>query len=254
MPKSSQLGTKVESKIDVNFERRFFTKRTLAAAGARSAGLRGSKLGANIDQKSIKKWGQQGKASWHRFLSPSRPIWAPSWPYLGTSGAILVPSWRHVRSPWANFGRILAHLGCIWAHLGSPWRHLGAILAHLGPILAPSWDHHAPKTPQDALKTGILAHLGPILAPSWAHLGPKTPQDAPKIAPKTPPRRPKTLQDGPRRPPRHAQDAKTACLTCQPQGAAVCRPVGVFNKTCFEFGLLHHFADGRFCPPRDTHQ
>ena len=107
--KWDQVGTKIGSKIDVNFERRFFTKRTLAAAGARSAGLRGSKLGANMDQKSIKKWGQQGKASWHRFLSPSRPIWAPSWPYLGTSGAILVPSWRHVRSPCANFGRILTH-------------------------------------------------------------------------------------------------------------------------------------------------
>ena len=162
------LGTKVESKIDVNFERRFFTKRTLAAAGARSAGLRGSKLGANMDQKSIKKWGQQGKASWHRFLSPSRPIWAPSWPYLGTSGAILVPSWRHVRSPWANFGRILAHLGCIWAHLGSPWRHLGAILAHLGPILAhlgPSWPHLGPSWPHLG---PILAHLGSILASFWS--------------------------------------------------------------------------------------
>ena len=116
--------------------------------------FRRSKLGANMNQKSIKKWGQQGKASWHRFLSPSRPIWAPSWPYLGTSGAILVPSWRHVRSPWANFGRILAHLGSILAHLGSPWRHLGAILAHLGPILA----HLGP----------ILAHLGSILASFWS--------------------------------------------------------------------------------------
>ena len=34
------------SKIDVNFERRFFTNRTLAAAGARFARSRGSKLGA----------------------------------------------------------------------------------------------------------------------------------------------------------------------------------------------------------------
>ena len=55
VPKWSQVGTKVESKIDVNFERRFFTKRTLAAAGAGSAGLRGSKLGAKMDQKSMKK-------------------------------------------------------------------------------------------------------------------------------------------------------------------------------------------------------
>ena len=53
--KWDQVGTKIGSKIDVNFERRFFTKRTLAAAGAGSAGLRGSKLGAKMDQKSIKK-------------------------------------------------------------------------------------------------------------------------------------------------------------------------------------------------------
>ena len=33
----------------------FFTKRTLAAAGARSAGSRGSKLGTKMDQKSSKK-------------------------------------------------------------------------------------------------------------------------------------------------------------------------------------------------------
>ena len=58
MAKWDQVGTKIGSKIDVNFERRFFTKRTLAAAGARSAGLRGSKLEANMDQKLIKKWGE----------------------------------------------------------------------------------------------------------------------------------------------------------------------------------------------------
>ena len=120
-----------------------------------------SKLGAKMDQKSIKKWGQQGKASWHRFLFPSRPIWAPSWPYLGTSGAILVPSWRHVRSPGANFGCILAHFGSILAHLSSPWCHLGATLAHLGPILAYLGAILAPSWP-------ILAHLGS----PWRHLGP----------------------------------------------------------------------------------
>ena len=55
MPKWSQVGTNVEPKLDVNFERRFFTKPTLAAAGAGSARLRGSKLGAKMDQTSIKK-------------------------------------------------------------------------------------------------------------------------------------------------------------------------------------------------------
>ena len=49
MPKWGQLDTKVESKIDVNFERHFFTERILAAAGARSAGLRRSKLGGKMN-------------------------------------------------------------------------------------------------------------------------------------------------------------------------------------------------------------
>ena len=38
-----------------------------------------SKLGAKIDQKSIKTGGQHGKASWHRFLSDFGGFWEASW-------------------------------------------------------------------------------------------------------------------------------------------------------------------------------
>ena len=42
-------------------------------------GFRGSKLGAKIDEKSIKKGGQHGKASWHRFLIDFGGFWEASW-------------------------------------------------------------------------------------------------------------------------------------------------------------------------------
>ena len=61
--KWSQVGTKMGSKIDVNFERRFLQNRAPTAVGARLLRFGGSKLGAKIDQKSIKKGGQHGKAS-----------------------------------------------------------------------------------------------------------------------------------------------------------------------------------------------
>ena len=53
-PKWSQVGTKIGSKIDINFEERFFENRALAAAGARFLRIGGPKLGPKIDQKSIK--------------------------------------------------------------------------------------------------------------------------------------------------------------------------------------------------------
>ena len=54
-PKRSQVGTKMGSKIDVNFEGRFLIIRALPAAGAGKIKIWGSKLGATIDQKSIQK-------------------------------------------------------------------------------------------------------------------------------------------------------------------------------------------------------
>ena len=54
MPKWSQDGTKMGSKINVTFERRFLIIRAPAAAGARKIKIWGWKPGANIEQKSIK--------------------------------------------------------------------------------------------------------------------------------------------------------------------------------------------------------
>ena len=42
-------------------------------------GVSGAKLGAKIDQKSIKKWRQQGKGSEHRFLIDFCGFWRSSW-------------------------------------------------------------------------------------------------------------------------------------------------------------------------------
>ena len=40
-------------------------------------------MGAKIDEKSIKKWSQDGKASWHRFLMDFGGFWEPSWGQVG---------------------------------------------------------------------------------------------------------------------------------------------------------------------------
>ena len=60
VPKWSQVGTKMGSNIDVYLEGGFFKNRALATAGARFFMIWGSKLGANIDQKSIKNGAQGG--------------------------------------------------------------------------------------------------------------------------------------------------------------------------------------------------
>ena len=55
VPKRSQVGTKMGSKIDDNFEERFLIILALPAARAGKIKIWGSKLGAKIDQKSIQK-------------------------------------------------------------------------------------------------------------------------------------------------------------------------------------------------------
>ena len=54
--KWKQVGTKNRSKIDVNFERRFFDNCALAVAGTRFFRFGRSKWGANIDQKMKSTW------------------------------------------------------------------------------------------------------------------------------------------------------------------------------------------------------
>ena len=73
------VGTKNDPKSMATWKSDFLKNRTLAAAGARFFRIWGSKLGAKIDQKSIKKGVQHGKASWHRFLSDFGGFWVPSW-------------------------------------------------------------------------------------------------------------------------------------------------------------------------------
>ena len=53
VPKWSHVGTKMGSKNNVNVEGRFFKNRALAAAGARFFIICWSKLGVNIEQKTI---------------------------------------------------------------------------------------------------------------------------------------------------------------------------------------------------------
>ena len=67
------------AKIDPNFEERFFEKTLFSWGKQWFWRFRGSKLGVEIDAKSIKKWSQDGKASWHRFLMDFGGFLEASW-------------------------------------------------------------------------------------------------------------------------------------------------------------------------------
>ena len=54
-PKWSHVGTKIDQKSMPVAKNDFLKNRALPAAGARFFKIRGSKLGANIDQKTVKK-------------------------------------------------------------------------------------------------------------------------------------------------------------------------------------------------------
>ena len=77
--KWSHVGTKIEQKSMPTSKSDFLKNRTLAAAGARFFRFGGSKLEVKTDQKSIKKWNQDGKASWHRFLMDFGGFLEASW-------------------------------------------------------------------------------------------------------------------------------------------------------------------------------
>ena len=79
LPKWSQVGTKMGSKINVNFERRFFKKLYFSERKTMFLRSSRSKLGANIDQTSIKKRSPGWDASWHRFFIDFGWFWEPCW-------------------------------------------------------------------------------------------------------------------------------------------------------------------------------
>ena len=79
MPKRSQVGTNMGSKIDAKFEKRFLRIRVHLAAGARKIEIWGWKLRAKTDQKSIKKRSPRWMASWHRFFLDFDRFWEASW-------------------------------------------------------------------------------------------------------------------------------------------------------------------------------
>ena len=63
---------------------------------------RGSKLGAKIDQKSIKKGGQHAKASSHRFFIDLGGFWEPSWKAKSSPDRLKITStkrWGFLRHP-----------------------------------------------------------------------------------------------------------------------------------------------------------
>ena len=74
----------------------------------------GSKLGVKIDQKSIPKRGQLGKASLHRFFFDFGGFWEPSWEGKSSqdrrkSALKIGCKTRAVsNASWSGFGRILA--------------------------------------------------------------------------------------------------------------------------------------------------
>ena len=99
--KRRQVGTNIDQKSMPITKCDFLKNRALAAAGARFLRFWGSKLGAKIDQKSIKKAGQHRKASWHRFFFKFGAFWDPSWE----------PKWNPIDAGIDCAFRVLPELG-----------------------------------------------------------------------------------------------------------------------------------------------
>ena len=77
--KWKHVGTKIDEKSIRIAKNEFLINRALAAAGAWSVRFWGPKLGAKTHQKTIKKWSQHEKASWHRFFLDFGEFWKASW-------------------------------------------------------------------------------------------------------------------------------------------------------------------------------
>ena len=73
------VGPKIEQKSMPTSKSDFLKNRALPAAGARFSRFWVSNLGIKINEKSIQKWNQDGKASWHRFLMDFGGFLEASW-------------------------------------------------------------------------------------------------------------------------------------------------------------------------------
>ena len=61
-------------------------------------------MGVKIDQKSIKKGGQHGKVSWHRFWTDFDRFWEPSWNLVGSQNrSKRKPKSRYFFEPFPNW-------------------------------------------------------------------------------------------------------------------------------------------------------
>ena len=69
MPKRKQVGTKIDSNIDVNLGRRVFENRALTAAGARCLKFGGSNLALKVHQQIDKTRSPRWNASWPHFFT-----------------------------------------------------------------------------------------------------------------------------------------------------------------------------------------
>ena len=119
IPKWSQVGTKMGSKIDVNFERRFFW-------------IFGWKLGTKTDRKSIKKRSPRWDASRHRSFSDFGQFLEPCWEAKSSKNRSKINLKRHrkknAKTKGAKFGKMVAALryparrglgvGSTWARRG----------------------------------------------------------------------------------------------------------------------------------------
>ena len=73
----------------------FLKNRALPAAGARFFKIRGSKLGAKTDQKSIKIRSPRWNASWHRFLMHFGRFWEASWEGKSSQNRLKIDPKKH---------------------------------------------------------------------------------------------------------------------------------------------------------------
>ena len=117
-------------------------------------GVGGSKLGAKIDPKSIKKWGQHGKASWHRFLIDFGGFWEPSWGRKSTKNR----SKKASKKRWKNEAQQDGQKVAIKSY-GAAGRTGSRPLGRVSPFKV----RETPPPPRRALKSAAVSWLGLVL-------------------------------------------------------------------------------------------
>ena len=111
-PKSSHVGSKMYKKLILSCKGRKAEKHYKTRIIFIFLRFQGAKKRAQIYQKTIKKWMQDGDSSWHPFFMDFRRFSEASWSQVGIKNGLNIDAKRYKKkskqeASWRRLGRIL---------------------------------------------------------------------------------------------------------------------------------------------------